>query len=58
MEERGLLSVTRHPFHHHGSEEISESEDKRLNIVTKDGLGKSKVLGAMSQELWTKTKNI
>ena len=34
--ERGFLWITRHPFHHYGFEGISGTEDKRLNIITKD----------------------
>ena len=58
VEERGLLSTTGHPFLLYDSEEISETEDKRATIVTKDGSGNCKVWGAVSQELWTKTKYI
>lgn len=34
--ERGLLWITRQPFHLYGSEAISETEDKRTNILTED----------------------
>ena len=33
--ERGLLRITRHPFHLYGSEAISGSEEKKPNIITK-----------------------
>lgn len=31
-----MLCITKYPFHFNGSEAISETEDKRLNIMTKD----------------------
>ena len=34
--ERGLLWITGYPFHLHGSEAFSGTEDKRPNILTKD----------------------
>ena len=46
VEQRGLLRITRHPFHLYGSEVIPETEDKRPNIITKDapsGLGPKEI---------------
>ena len=62
--ERGLLGITRHPFHLYGSDAFSGAEDKRPDIITKDALialiGQDipGVLGAVSQEPWKKTKFI
>ena len=32
------LHITRYPLHRYGSEAISETEDEKLNITTKDAL--------------------
>lgn len=46
MVEKGLLLMTRHPFHLYGSEVIPGSEEERSNIITKDapsGLGPNEI---------------
>ena len=54
--ERGLLWITRNPFHLYGSETISGTEDKRPNIATKDApialiaQEIARVLGALCQK--------
>lgn len=54
MVERGLLEKGRHSFYLYGSEGVSASEDKRLNIISKDALIAlisqeiSRILGAVS----------
>lgn len=56
VEQRGLLRITRHPFHLYGSEVIPETEDKRPNIITKDAhtalISQDilRVFGAVSQD--------
>lgn len=64
MLERGLLWVTRYPFHLYSSEMISETEDWRSNIITKDApiaiitWKIPRVWGAVSQEPWRKNKYV
>lgn len=53
---------TRHPFHLYGFEAFSGNEDKKANIrrnnvpVALIAQEISQVWGALSQELWIKTK--
>ena len=60
---RGLLRITRHPFHLYDSKAISGTEDKRPNIITKDApialIAQEipRVWGAVSQELTHRIKS-
>ena len=68
MVKRGLLNLKKSKptssFYLWSDFRISKTQDKRPNFVTKDGPNALifqeilRVLGAMSQELWMKTKNI
>ena len=56
---KGAYWIIRHLFHLYGSEVISVTEDKRINIITKDALivliaqEIPRVLGTVSRESWT-----
>ena len=59
-----LLWISRHPFHLYDFEAILGTEDKRPKIITKDApialitQKIPRVLGALSQKPWMKTKDI
>ena len=64
MVEKGLLLITRYPFHFYGSEVFSEADDERPMVITKDApialitWEIPRVLGAVRQELWAEIKYI